>query len=146
MNELDEWWSMIISCYVKTWYLQEKRHFLHKSLLPDVWMALNHAVWSGYSMIGMRPITYIPPAWKCLRNMTHGDVFSSCTIADTDECESSPCKNGATCLDGVDEFTCSCAAGFGGTVCDTGRWWATVWVSQMPVEKMNVSLKKATWR
>jgi len=37
---------------------------------------------------------------------------------DPDECESSPCQNGATCLDGVNEFTCSCAAGFGGTVCD----------------------------
>ena len=75
--------------------------------------------------------------------MTHGYVFSSCTIADIDECESSPCKNGSTCLDGVNEFTCSCAAGFGGTVCDIGRWWAAVLVSQMQVEKMNIAFHKA---
>ena len=38
---------------------------------------------------------------------------------DVDECESSPCANGAACSDrgSVDSFSCSCLAGFDGLVC-----------------------------
>ena len=35
-----------------------------------------------------------------------------------DECESSPCQNGATCNDLLDDFNCSCPIGFTGAVCD----------------------------
>lgn len=38
---------------------------------------------------------------------------------DVDECESSPCKNGATCNQYVNSFTCSCPAGFSGVNCQT---------------------------
>lgn len=31
-----------------------------------------------------------------------------------DECWSSPCANGATCIDGIDSYNCSCAEGFTG--------------------------------
>ena len=37
----------------------------------------------------------------------------------TDDCASSPCKNGATCTDGVFAYTCTCAAGWTGKNCDT---------------------------
>ena len=36
---------------------------------------------------------------------------------DVDECASTPCKNGATCTQGVDAYSCACAAGFTGSDC-----------------------------
>ena len=39
----------------------------------------------------------------------------------TDECASSPCQNGGTCNDGVREYSCTCADGYKGTNCETGR-------------------------
>ena len=41
-------------------------------------------------------------------------------IVDVNECESNPCTNGATCEDGVNMFTCTCASGFMGGVCEQG--------------------------
>ncbi len=40
----------------------------------------------------------------------------NCEI-DIDECEFQPCQNGATCLDGINEFTCDCKPGFEGERC-----------------------------
>ena len=39
-------------------------------------------------------------------------------IPDTDECSSNPCLNGAKCKDAVNGFSCSCFAGFTGTLCE----------------------------
>ena len=38
-------------------------------------------------------------------------------ITGNDECASDPCENGATCVDGVNEYSCTCAAGYTGTNC-----------------------------
>ena len=43
----------------------------------------------------------------------------SLSQTEINECESDPCQNGGTCVEGVDEFECVCAAGFEGTLCDT---------------------------
>lgn len=41
-------------------------------------------------------------------------------LADTDECHSSPCLNGATCADGIDSFKCLCLPSYGGDLCEIG--------------------------
>ncbi len=41
---------------------------------------------------------------------------------DIDRYRSSPCKNGATCHDAVDKYTCMCSLGYTGTTCQTGQW------------------------
>ena len=41
-----------------------------------------------------------------------------CIFSDIDECASSPCQNGGTCVDGVNSFTCSCKPGFTGLTCN----------------------------
>lgn len=41
-------------------------------------------------------------------------------LADIDECLSSPCVNGATCVDASDSFTCLCLPSYGGDLCETG--------------------------
>ena len=46
---------------------------------------------------------------------------SKISIVDIDECESNPCQNGGTCLDGEDGFMCECPEGFEGQLCDQGR-------------------------
>ena len=35
-----------------------------------------------------------------------------------DDCASSPCKNNATCVDGVSNYKCICASGFSDENCD----------------------------
>ncbi|KAM6257011.1 aggrecan core protein [Porphyrio hochstetteri] len=40
------------------------------------------------------------------------------TAGDTDECHSSPCLNGATCVDGIDSFKCLCLPSYGGDLCE----------------------------
>ncbi|KAK2153589.1 hypothetical protein NP493_2290g00000, partial [Ridgeia piscesae] len=38
---------------------------------------------------------------------------------DIDECASSPCRNGATCNDAVNSYTCRCVAAYTGNLCET---------------------------
>ena len=40
---------------------------------------------------------------------------------DINECSSSPCMNGGTCDDKINQYTCSCAPGYEGSRCDTGE-------------------------
>ena len=41
---------------------------------------------------------------------------------DIDECKSSPCQNGGTCIDQVNTFECNCGAGFQGDSCEEGKY------------------------
>ena len=38
-----------------------------------------------------------------------------------DECNSNPCKNGATCFDDVAKYICACPPGYEGVNCQTGE-------------------------
>ena len=40
---------------------------------------------------------------------------------DVDECSSSPCQNGAACVDGVNLYTCTCLPGYEGAQCETSK-------------------------
>lgn len=42
-------------------------------------------------------------------------------VSDFDECSSSPCSNGGTCVDALNKYTCQCTSGFIGNQCDGGR-------------------------
>ena len=41
---------------------------------------------------------------------------------ETDECASDPCMNSATCVDQVNQYSCTCDAGYEGTHCETGMY------------------------
>lgn len=38
---------------------------------------------------------------------------------DHDDCAAIPCSNGATCIDGLTNYTCECVQGFTGALCQT---------------------------
>lgn len=40
--------------------------------------------------------------------------------ADIDECSPNPCSNGGICKDGINGYTCTCAAGYKGNNCEIG--------------------------
>ena len=42
-------------------------------------------------------------------------------FADINECSSNPCRNGGTCRDGVNSYTCNCVAAYKGVNCEIGK-------------------------
>ena len=42
-------------------------------------------------------------------------------LPEIDECESAPCSNGGTCLDGIGGYMCLCRAGYTGDNCRQGE-------------------------
>ena len=51
-----------------------------------------------------------------INNVINVETFITGLLCDynTDECESSPCQNSATCIDEINSYTCQCASGFTG--------------------------------
>ncbi len=50
------------------------------------------------------------------------DLFDCLLIADIDDCAVNPCNNGGTCTDnGAADFSCTCAHGYTGATCQTGK-------------------------
>ena len=40
---------------------------------------------------------------------------------DLDDCVNHNCSNGASCIDGINSYSCNCSVGFTGLNCETGR-------------------------
>jgi len=48
--------------------------------------------------------------------------MSNWCISAINECLSEPCLNNATCIDGLREYNCTCAAGYEGVNCQNGMY------------------------
>ena len=40
-------------------------------------------------------------------------------IVDIDDCANNPCQNKGSCVDGINDFSCVCTAGFTGKRCES---------------------------
>ena len=69
---------------------------------------------------GKKPFSISPADVPALLAVGTHPSHCPCCCSDVDECASDPCQNGATCTDGIDSYSCSCAAGFSGSDCETG--------------------------
>lgn len=69
-----------------------------------------------------------PPRLRGLQPCLPRSWLSPClplALSDVDECLSHPCQNGATCINGVNSFSCQCLPGFRGASCETGECCAS---------------------
>ncbi|XP_020601924.1 coagulation factor XII-like, partial [Orbicella faveolata] len=55
---------------------------------------------------------------KVIEKTTKGKLSYYAFFTETDECKSSPCLNGGTCVDGLYDFTCVCPSAFIGKRCE----------------------------
>jgi hypothetical protein len=60
-------------------------------------------------------VPYIETGYSCHCTGT-GFTGTNCTV-NIDDCTTSPCLNGGTCVDGINSYQCSCATGYTGTNC-----------------------------
>ena len=60
-----------------------------------------------------------------------------CLSSDINDCSNEPCKNGGTCTDGVDSYTCTCDAGYTGKNCEIGRLASLVYNLCNPFNLIN---------
>lgn len=51
--------------------------------------------------------------------VVHSPRFCAPPSADINDCESNPCRNGGTCIDGINSYTCICSGGWEGAHCET---------------------------
>ena len=59
---------------------------------------------------------------KCDIYALNISMNSHCILcSETDECMSSPCRNGGRCTDLVDGYSCTCVDGYSGPNCDSGE-------------------------
>ena len=49
-------------------------------------------------------------------------IFLILYLPDIHHCYPNPCFYDGACIDGVDSYTCDCAAGYAGTDCEIGKW------------------------
>lgn len=49
-------------------------------------------------------------------------LIFACSFLDINDCISSPCKNGGTCVDGVNSFQCFCQEGWEGKYCQISMY------------------------
>ena len=45
---------------------------------------------------------------------------------DIDDCQPDPCMHGGVCKDGINSFTCGCAHGFKGDICDISMFYDSI--------------------
>ena len=49
------------------------------------------------------------------------NILSHCASLDINDCTNSSCYNGATCVDGINNYTCLCSTGYIGDNCNASE-------------------------
>uniref|UniRef100_A0A8C7T7H8 Fibulin 7 n=1 Tax=Oncorhynchus mykiss TaxID=8022 RepID=A0A8C7T7H8_ONCMY len=64
----------------------------------------------GYHLVG-------PETRVCQENGSWSGVNTICKGKDVSECSSNPCQNGGTCVEGVNQYRCTCSQSWNGSNC-----------------------------
>ncbi|CAH8848446.1 unnamed protein product [Trichobilharzia szidati] len=59
-----------------------------------------------------------------------GWIGNDCQI-NQDDCVYNRCENGATCIDGINEYICKCRPGYAGIYCERPTWNPSTYVTRM---------------
>ena len=110
---------------------QRKYKFYHQTTLLDAFRTnYRNIIGRNPSMViplltnqDLTPILSSMSRWKKLiKHKFFCDILILYFMCkDIDECYSLPCFNGGTCKDNVGSFNCTCAAGYTGKNCETGK-------------------------
>ena len=100
--------SIIVTIFVPKWLLLKKKLSDSKTKLE--------ALFSSFRTRSLY-FEYIHQSKNT--NCKFSTIYSS--FSDIDDCESDPCENNATCTDGVNNYTCTCMAGYEGYNCSIGK-------------------------
>jgi hypothetical protein len=73
-------------------------------------------------------------------------VCISYIITDIDECAINPCQNGGECTDEVIGYTCTCAGGYTGDLCETGMTEQFFSLFCLTKAKPKTILRRCTFR
>lgn len=61
---------------------------------------------------------------------------------DIDECTFNTCKNGATCMDLLNDYQCLCDAGYTGKNCESGKYYTFIsLVGKMAIKNIQLFYK-----
>ena len=61
-------------------------------------------------------------------------------ITDTNECQSSPCQNGGTCIDQINSYKCTCTDDWKGTNCETRKFALIYQYSYLFQQRLRMSM------
>ena len=59
-------------------------------------------------------------SWGILRKLFNYLIVVT-SSSDIDDCVNVTCQNSGSCIDGINNFTCSCQKGYTGDLCETGN-------------------------
>ena len=93
---------------------------IHVSVRLD--LLENTAIMVSIFRVASKTVYDASGKFAVVKHKTAYDIFSLilCFI-DVDDCLSNECASGATCVDGIYQYTCICPEGFTGKHCESGK-------------------------
>lgn len=105
--------TYIFQCLWVSWALrQSAQRQLHLHLRP--WLYRHILPWKWVHLRSH----FLSFAFFAIPNMCSNPSDALFPLSDVNDCVGSPCRNGGTCIDGVNSFQCFCPDGWEGKLCD----------------------------
>lgn len=108
----------LVQCVWVSWPLHQSAQWqLHLHLWP--WLYWHLLPWKWVLLPSC-------PLFNCFSILNRYSSDLLFPFSDVNDCVSSPCRNGGTCIDGVNTFQCFCPDGWEGKLCDLSECIHTI--------------------